>query len=312
VIFLLLRWQGPVQQSTAYGISLLIVGIGLCFFITSDFLFNMQQNAGSYVEATWVDLGWPLGLMTMGIAAVLRRFPFTLPDALLAYIEEKAKQTMLSPPQYMPYGLFAVLLAVLTSNVFSVDHVQQSIRPVLLIATIAVVSLVIMRQVVTLRENMRLVQQQAQALEQLRQVNLQVEAQTRSIAEQNAELEQGIDQLKGVLAHLANGHLQARATLTRGVLWPLAASLNILAERLSRFGQDTHYMQQLMQALGELSGAIEQGRPLCIPPTCYNFPELHQLITALQQGSGFAGPPSHQPSPSPTSSRLAAYRRPGS
>ena len=74
IIFLLLHGQGRVYQSTARRVSLLLVGLGLCFFVTSDFLFNIQNNAGTYVEATWVDLGWPLGMLTIGIAAYLRRF----------------------------------------------------------------------------------------------------------------------------------------------------------------------------------------------------------------------------------------------
>jgi hypothetical protein len=309
VIFLLLRWRGPVQQSAAYGISLFIVGIGLCFFVFSDFLFNIEQNAGTYVEATWVDLGWPLGLMTIGVAALLRRFPIQIPDVFLTYIQQKVKQTTLSPPQYMPYGLFGCLLAAFTYNVISLDPLQQSIRPVLLLASLAVVSLVIVRQIVTLQENLRLVQMQTLALQQLQEANEHLEVQTRQIAEQNVELEQGIEHLKAVLAHLANGHLQVRATLTRGILWPLAASLNILAERLSDFGQDTRYAQHLMKTLGELSAALTPGKPLHIPAPCYDFPELSSFITALQRWNASTSFPP-RPSPPPTAGPRLPTSRP--
>ena len=59
IIFLLLRGQGRIYQSTARRMSLLVLGLGLCFFVGSDFIFNIQNNAGTYVEATWIDLGWP-------------------------------------------------------------------------------------------------------------------------------------------------------------------------------------------------------------------------------------------------------------
>src|SRR5260370_470754 len=58
VVLLLLRGQGRLYQATARRISLLVVGLGLCFFVTSDFLFNVQQNAGTYIDGTWIDLGW--------------------------------------------------------------------------------------------------------------------------------------------------------------------------------------------------------------------------------------------------------------
>src|SRR6266699_649749 len=74
VAILLVRGQGRLYQATARRVSLIVVGLGLCFFATSDFAFNLLQNAGTYVEGTWVDIGWPLGLITMGLAVYLRRF----------------------------------------------------------------------------------------------------------------------------------------------------------------------------------------------------------------------------------------------
>src|SRR5258708_16222016 len=74
VFLLLLRGQGPLYQATARRVSLLIIGLGLTFFAISDIIFNLQNNAGSYVDGTWVDLGWPLGILIIGVAAYLRRF----------------------------------------------------------------------------------------------------------------------------------------------------------------------------------------------------------------------------------------------
>lgn len=57
VIFLLMRGHSQVYQATARRFSLFALGLGLCLFATSDFIFNLQQNAGTYVDGTWVDLG---------------------------------------------------------------------------------------------------------------------------------------------------------------------------------------------------------------------------------------------------------------
>ena len=288
VFFLLLRGQDQSSQSWGRRISLFCIGIGLCFFVTSDFIFNIQQNAGTYVEATWIDLGWPLGMMTIGIAACLRSsvgssIPIRVPSPLAEY----ARRPDWSPFIFLPYVMVGWLFAVLAYNVLSVDKNQQAIRPVLLLATLGVVGLIVIRQVVTMWENVRLMQQQVDALRRLEQVNRQVESQAQQIADQNAELERGIEHLKAVLANLANGNLQTRASLTRGILWPLAAGLNIMAERIGRIVQDVMYAQRMRQALKELSTAIEQRRYI-VPERWHEFPEISQLLSVIQRRESLA------------------------
>ncbi|HLG62163.1 MAG TPA: hypothetical protein VKY19_09540 [Ktedonosporobacter sp.] len=283
VFFLLLRGQDQGTQSWGRRISLFCIGMGLCFFVTSDFIFNIQQNAGTYIEATWTDLGWPLGMMTIGIAASLRSsIGSAIPIRIPAPMEEYAKRPDWSPFIFLPYVMVGWLFAVLAYNVLSVDKNQQAIRPVLLFATLGVVGLIVIRQVVTMWENVRLMQQQVDALHRLEQVNRQVENQAQQIADQNAELERGIEHLKAVLANLANGNLQARASLTRGILWPLAAGLNIMAERIGRIVQDVMYAQRMRQALKELSTAIEQRRYI-VPERWHEFPEVSQLLSVIQR-----------------------------
>src|SRR5262249_47538242 len=72
-IFLLLRGTDQFS-SQAHRISLFVLGFGLSLFAISDFLFNLLQNLGTYVEGSWSDLGWPLGLMAIGVATYLRCF----------------------------------------------------------------------------------------------------------------------------------------------------------------------------------------------------------------------------------------------
>src|SRR5205807_9911222 len=110
VVFLLLRGQGRTYLATARRTGLLVVGLGLCFFVFSDFLFNIQQNAGTYVEATWVDLGWPFGMMTIGVAALLRRFlPVTPKEVIEQRVKYQAEQVSFGLPQYLPYMLLSFL-----------------------------------------------------------------------------------------------------------------------------------------------------------------------------------------------------------
>ena len=289
VVFLLLRNQGRTYQAAARRTSLLLVGLGLCFFVFSDFIFNVQNNAGTYVEATWLDLGWPIGLMTIGVAAYLRRF---LPATPAQEIEQRIRERMEDAralnsfgfTRFVPYILLALLFIALALNVLSPNPAQLAIRPVLLFATVGVVALVVIRQLFTLWENARLAGQQAEALADLERANTRIEEQARQIADHSAELERGIVHLKDVQAQLANGNLRARANLASGALLPLAGSLNLMAERLMRLGHTSVYMQRLIRALTELSVAFERkaaGAPFIVPESCNEFIEINRLLLSM-------------------------------
>ena len=126
VVIMLLRGQGLLYQATARRVALIVVGIGLCFFVVSDFTFNVLQNAGIYVEGTWVDLGWPLGLITIGLAAYLRRFISLTPaDRIEQRWRRRAERLTFGPEQLLPYLLLVVLFGVLLLNIFSPDAGQR-------------------------------------------------------------------------------------------------------------------------------------------------------------------------------------------
>jgi hypothetical protein len=307
IIFLLLRGQGRAYQSTARRISLLVLGLGLCFFIGSDFIFNVQQNAGTYVEATWIDLGWPLGMMTIGIAAYLRRF---LPSTDEAIIQERMaaqdEYSRFRPTQFVPYGLLGILFLALTLDVLSRDSGQIALRPVLLFATLGVIALVVVRQIVTLQDNMHLAQRQAEALDNLALAKQRIEEQSLQIAEHNLELERGIEHLRDVQASMANGNLRARASLTSGALLPLAGSLNLMAERLMRLEQVALYGQRVLRALNDLSVAFERattGVMFIVPESCRDLTEIQRLLVALHVkgapagNAGSAAQPTSSPAP---------------
>ncbi len=278
IVFLLLRGQGRLSQTTARRISLLVLGLGLCVFATSDFLFNVQQNMGTYVDGTWVDLGWPLGMMTIGVAAYLRRF---LPDTAGSVSEEQvgrhAKRFRFGPVQALPYLLLVCLFLVLGFNVLSAERSQQNIRPVLLIVTLIVVGLVVIRQIITILKNEHLMWEQAATLEQLERVH-------QDIAKRNAALEMGVTHLKEVQTHLANGDVRARAHVMSGDLWPLAVGLNLMADRMMRSERTAVKAHKLAEAVADLSLTFESaasGSPFVLPASCHDVPDLRRLIRAI-------------------------------
>ncbi len=285
VVLLFFRGQGSLYQATARRVSLVIVGIGLCFFAGSDFLFNVQQNAGTYVDGTWVDLGWPLGMLAIGAAAYLRRFlPLTPDDMIERRLRLHAANPSVELAQLATYGMLGVLCVMLVLNIFSSDPAHVANRPVLVLATVIVIALVVVRQILTIRENAHLSQRQLNALERLEDANQRIEEQSRMITERNKELEEGINHLKDVQARLANGNLRARARLISGDLLPLAASLNLMAERLSHLEESNEYAQHLTRALQELINAVEhvhRGKSFRFPLSCRKFPEIRRLMYLL-------------------------------
>ena len=285
VIFLLIRGRGRVYQATARRVSLLLVGIGLCVFATSDFIFNIQQAASTYVDGTWIDLGWPFGMMIMGVAAYLRRYlPGTSPEAIEQRVRQRDERAEFGPAQFVPYILLAILFIVLAINVLSKDATQGGNRPVLVFTTLLVVALLVARQIMTQLDNERLTRRQAIALDRLEVANNRVEEQARMIIERNKTLEEGIAHLKEVQAQLANGNLRARARMTGGELLPLAGSLNLMADRLIHFEQTALHAQRLSKALADLSAALERyrvGTRFVAPPSCNELPEIRRLLLSM-------------------------------
>jgi hypothetical protein len=280
IIFLLLRGSDPVYLASARRVSLMVVGLGISIFAGSDFLFNVLQNLGLPVDGTWVDLGWPLGMMTMGVAAYLRRFQprNTLGSVIQDQETRRTQQFSFGPSLAVPYLLLVLLFLVLAINVLSSDTTQQGIRPVLIVATLIVVGLVIARQIVTILENVRLMHEQVMANYKLEQVY-------QDIAKRKADLEAGVTYLKGIQTRLANGDMRARANIIKGDLWPLASGLNIMADRMMRSEQRQKYVQQIITVISDLSQALERSennRPFVLPASClYAPPELHRLLLAI-------------------------------
>jgi hypothetical protein len=231
VVILLLRGQGSPSQLTLRHITLLIIALGLCCFVASDFAFHVLEHAGTYVAGTWIDLGWSLGLMILGLAAYLRRFPLLKSMALKEGMQQGAGRPPFSPVQLIPYFFLTCLFAATIANGVTTNQAEPSEYLVLLFATLAVVSLIVIRQLYTTRELVNLFQKQTslldEQLDEQRQVN-------KKMVEMGCEMESGVAHLQEVLARLANGDMQARATLPKGYLWPLAQNLNILAARLEQ------------------------------------------------------------------------------
>ncbi|HEX4205525.1 MAG TPA: hypothetical protein VHZ51_15290 [Ktedonobacteraceae bacterium] len=254
-----------------------------------------------------------MGMLAIGLAAYARRFlPITSAATIEQRLHHHAKRSTIGLAQLMTYGMLGILCVVLTLNVFSSDPLQLANRPVLTVATMLVIALVVVRQILTIYENERLTIRQASALERLGAANQQIEEQSRQIAEKNNELEEGINHLKDVQARIANGNMRTRARLNSGTLLPLAASLNLMVERLMYLEQANDYAQRLTRALQELIFSVEQARngaAFRFPPSCKQFPEIGRLLYVFGLKERVENPTS-SPGSVPNSTPIHLAQRP--
>jgi hypothetical protein len=175
-LFLLLHGSEERDRSLRWRASQLVAGVGLSVFVVADFLFHLQQQAGTAVASPWIDLGRFLGLITIGIAACVGRFPRERGERQQRRSEEDLRNHLLNPLRGIFYSSLVWLFVGAIQNIVARDSLQQAIRPVLLLSALTVFGLVMVRQlalierqIVTIREHMRVAQQQAKALEHLAQ-----------------------------------------------------------------------------------------------------------------------------------------------
>jgi hypothetical protein len=262
-IFLLLRGTDRIYQAPARRISLLILGLGLSVYAISDFLFNMILYWGLPLEGTGLDLGWPLGLMTIGIAAYLRRF---LPGSTREKSDtgplEKQYTKPLSTglPQAVPYFLLGILFLVLAINVLSTDQMQQAVRPVLIMATFIVIGLLVARQILTIRENEQLVRK-TQKLVELEAMEIKRQQEQLAVSEQ---IQEGIQHILATLNQVVtHGNFTMRVPLKQeNILWRVGRSINNLLSRLQGFKQNQEELKKTHAVAVEVAQRMRDGRPI--------------------------------------------------
>jgi PAS domain S-box-containing protein len=166
-----------------------LLTIGLTFMIATDMLYAIQSLQGTYATGGWLDIGWTLAFVLYGLAGVWQS------EQPAAALTQRARPR--GWVTAVPYAwVFAVGALVLWS-----DRGQWPVDQVVLEwGFMGVVSLVVIRQLVALRENTRLVA--AGEIEIARRV--QSEAETHRL---NERLEDRVRERTAQL-ELANQDLQ--------------------------------------------------------------------------------------------------------
>jgi hypothetical protein len=139
--------------------------------------------------------------------------------------------------------------------------------------------------------------------DELAAANAQIVAQAREIEAQKQHLQEGMAQIQQVHAAIARGHWDARVRVEQGELLPMAMSLNLLLDRLTRLTREQSQRTQIETAAHELALAMRQmrsGLPYN-PPNYTGTPfdevllEFNALRTSQAAARTTAGPASLLP-----------------
>src|SRR5258708_3357777 len=90
--------------------------------------------------------------------------------------------------------------------------------------------------------------------------NARISAQAREIEVQRLRLQEGITRIQQVHAAIARGNLDARVRVDQAELLPMATSLNLLLDRLTRLTREQSDRAQIEAAAHELAMAMRQMR----------------------------------------------------
>jgi len=137
--------------------------------------------------------------------------------------------------------------------------------------------------------------------------NARISAQAREIEVQRLRLQEGITRIQQVHAAIARGNLDARVRVDQAELLPMATSLNLLLDRLTRLTREQSDRAQIEAAAHELAMAMRQmraGMPVgTLNYTGTAFDEVlieFAALRSLQTARPSLAPPS-RPTPPPGS-----------
>lgn len=300
VVLLLLRSPGKDYQASARRPLPFLMGLSLCLLVASDFILHIYPVASTPLDLPWPgrvlvpwhEVGWLLALLLLGLVATLRRFiPVTPPERLEQRVRRRRMRAIFGPIQFAPY---IPLIIYLLLSVINLVLYPPDLRAIIGVALLlAIILLLVLRQLLTLMENGRLIRVQKDAFEQndleKRQREMEyrmVESRMHVFEQRNQELLSGISHMKEVLTRMANGDLRIRSRITDGELLPLSTSLNLMADRVAYQEQHMGYAQHLIKTLNDLSASIEEYRMgavnhIEVPAACRDIAQLDRLVLAL-------------------------------
>jgi hypothetical protein len=131
-------------------------------------------------------------------------------------------------------------------------------------------------------DGMRRALMEASRADELEAANARNAAQARQLAQQRLHLQQGIQEIQQVHSAVARGHWNARARVGEGELLPVAMSLNLLLDRLTRLTREQEQRTRMEAAARELAMALRRARAgEAYTPPSYTGTMLDDVLVEL-------------------------------
>ena len=263
---------------------------GLFFLAVTDSLlgyFNFTPTG--FNTGTLQDILWPLSMMMVGLAAI--EYPLSIEREQMQAAQELSGRVPLRPISQWSLTAQTVtpfLLALFTCAILLTVVPTLGGHTILVEADIIALALfliVVARQALTMTENNRLAMQIRGELVISRrelQVQSRIAGEATQAAQEKQILEEGVRILQQVHTQVSRGNFSIRADITQGPLLPIASSLNLMLERLSKFAQRAEAYEQLTYDVAGLQEALERLGHGYAPWTAQEAHQLNQTSVELR------------------------------
>jgi hypothetical protein len=248
----------------------MLLCLGLICLAVTDSLLAFYNLSGGFNTGTVQDILWPLSLSLIGLAAVA--YPRSVAheqaqaDRLKSVglqVPVSSESTRLTQFTMTAQTIAPFLLALGTCALLLTDIAPRggSVLVQADLVALALMLIVIVRQSLTLLENNRLATQMRGELvisrRELQVTRREADEATRT-AQEKQILDEGIATLREVHARVARGDMIARAPTVAGPLLPIAASLNLMLDRISALSQRGAHYDQIVQECRVLLEGVER------------------------------------------------------
>jgi diguanylate cyclase (GGDEF)-like protein len=179
---LILLFRQPQEQETE---PLLFLIAGVFLLIVSDAFYGYQSILGTYTSGSTADLGWTaayLLIMTAGVLQVYSQKPETSQQHVFS--DTRSDYGISRWAMYFPYGWVIAGYLVLDQSHYN----EMPLNPASIVKIIGVIiSLVVVRQVITLNENYDLFRELKSALQKVRMQSLELRSTNRELETEISE-----------------------------------------------------------------------------------------------------------------------------
>lgn len=247
--------------SVNFNSTLAILSAGVTLLAITDSLYAYFLLQGTYHTGFLQDAGWPLSWLLIGWAILTYLNNLARGSDSRQSAEEAQSSTRLSRTGAALRAVAPTVLALVTCALLLLEVELRQSAPLFQVVLVCagLFLLPIIRQGLTLVDNMLLNERLRVALNQSQQAFRDSQREllsTTSRAAQYEELRTNIENLQTVHAALARGDMSVRAQV-QGPLSPVAQSLNLLIERMQRWEQLSQQNRALQNEARLLAGDVE-------------------------------------------------------